>query len=71
MHFDAENQITIDRLKVEKSTLEINLRQANDKIMSLEKRGPQIRPGMVSVEKSMFDRLVAENEDLKRIKDRM
>ena len=61
VHFDADNQIAIDRLKAEKLTLEHNLRQANEKIINLEKRGPQIRPGMVTVEKGMFDRLVAEN----------
>ena len=46
---------------MEKQTLEANLKQANDKIEYLEKRGTQIRPGMVNVEKSMFDRMIAEN----------
>ena len=46
----------------------MNLRQANDRIINLEKRGNQLRPGMLSVEKSLFDRLVAENQELKRAK---
>ena len=46
---------------MEKQTLEANLKQANDKIDFLEKRGTQIRPGMANVEKNMFDRIVAEN----------
>lgn len=49
----------------------MNLRQANDRIINLEKRGNQLRPGMLSVEKSLFDRLVAQNQELKRAKQRM
>ena len=51
--------------------LEMNLRMANERVANLEKLGNQLRPGMVSVEKNMFDRLIADNEELKKTKDKL
>lgn len=39
----------------------MNLKQANEKMKMVELRGSQLRPGTVSIEKIIYDRLVSDN----------
>lgn len=49
----------------------MNLDQANEKISFLEKRGNQLPFGVITVEKVVMDRLVAQRDDLKRVNEKM